>query len=401
MICLLYILRLWSNAGKEIGEFIDYKLNRHFGRRTPSYLPRAAVHDYLVGRVKLGDVRKFIRFRTAVRWVDFGEQQFKVMVEDLTTDIIEHLSFDYVIVASGHYSTPNIPDFDGITQFPGRVLHAHDFRGADEFVGQHVLIIGSSYSAEDIALQLYKYGARAITISYRTRPMRYKWRENIKEVPLLVHMQGRMAHFRDGTTSDAEIDSIIFCTGYRHHHSFMSEHLRLRCPSHLLYPPNLYKGVFWVNQPNLVYLGMQSLVFSFNMFDVQTAFVRDVILSRLILPDVNIRQVDTDQWQVREAKIEVGDEQFDFQTEYVRDLLQQCHSPLLLDVDRINALIHKLKEDKQNNILTYRDQPFRSIFTGERAPIIMDRLPWLKIMDGSLEGFLTRTFVDEDDLKST
>ena len=36
--------------------------------------------------------------------------------------------FDYVIVASGHYSVPNIPTFAGIEEFPGHVLHAHDFR---------------------------------------------------------------------------------------------------------------------------------------------------------------------------------------------------------------------------------------------------------------------------------
>ena len=37
-------------------------------------------------------------------------------------------TFDYVIVASGHYSVPNVPTFPGIEKFPGRVMHAHDFR---------------------------------------------------------------------------------------------------------------------------------------------------------------------------------------------------------------------------------------------------------------------------------
>jgi cation diffusion facilitator CzcD-associated flavoprotein CzcO len=32
----------------------------------------------------------------------------------------------------------------------GRVMHAHDFRVADEFAGKRLLMIGSSYSAEDI-----------------------------------------------------------------------------------------------------------------------------------------------------------------------------------------------------------------------------------------------------------
>ena len=65
-------------------------------------------------------------------------------------------TFDYVVVANGHFSTPNIPEFPGIGGFPGRVMHSHDFRDAREFAGKKVLLIGSSYSAEDLAMQCIK-----------------------------------------------------------------------------------------------------------------------------------------------------------------------------------------------------------------------------------------------------
>ena len=42
--------------------------------------------------------------------------------------MLDSETFDYVIVASGHYSVPNVPTFPGIEKFPGRVMHAHDFR---------------------------------------------------------------------------------------------------------------------------------------------------------------------------------------------------------------------------------------------------------------------------------
>ena len=35
-------------------------------------------------------------------------------------------------------------------------MHAHDFRDASEFKGQRLLLVGASYSAEDIALQCIK-----------------------------------------------------------------------------------------------------------------------------------------------------------------------------------------------------------------------------------------------------
>ena len=37
----------------------------------------------------------------------------------------------------------------------GRVLHAHDMRDATEFKGKDLLLIGTSYSAEDIASQCW------------------------------------------------------------------------------------------------------------------------------------------------------------------------------------------------------------------------------------------------------
>ncbi|TGQ76309.1 NAD(P)/FAD-dependent oxidoreductase, partial [Mesorhizobium sp. M8A.F.Ca.ET.208.01.1.1] len=91
--------------------------------------------------------------------------------------------FDNVVVASGHFSVPNVPYFEGFSTFNGRILHSHDFRDAMEFKGKDILIIGRSYSAEDIGSQCYKYGAKSITSSYRSKPMGFKWPENWKEVP--------------------------------------------------------------------------------------------------------------------------------------------------------------------------------------------------------------------------
>ena len=127
--------------------------------------------DYLQGRWKQEDVRKWIKFRTVVRDVEFNQDKdtFSVIVKDLVEDKVqEPEEFDYVIVATGHFSVPHVPDFPGIERFPGRVLHAHDFRDKNEFSGKTLLLIGSSYSAEDIALQCIKYGASKVIITWRS-----------------------------------------------------------------------------------------------------------------------------------------------------------------------------------------------------------------------------------------
>ncbi|HIE89989.1 MAG TPA: NAD(P)/FAD-dependent oxidoreductase, partial [Gammaproteobacteria bacterium] len=176
---------LWSNGPKECLEFADYTFEEHFGRPIASYPPRAVLWDYIKGRVEKAGVRSQIRFCSPVRRVHYNEDKdnFSVTVQNLVEGHSYTEEFDYVIVASGHFSTPNVPDFEGLATFNGRVMHAHDFRDALEFKDKDLLIIGTSYSAEDIGSQCYKYGAKSITVSHRTGPMGFHWPDNWEEVP--------------------------------------------------------------------------------------------------------------------------------------------------------------------------------------------------------------------------
>jgi len=156
---------LWSNGPKECLEFPQYTFEEHYGKPIPSFPPREVLFDYLQGRWKKEDVKKHITFSTVVRDVVYNKEKdnFTVVVKDLLKDkVLDGQEFDYVIVASGHYSVPNVPSFPGIDKFPGRVLHAHDFRDANEFAGKTLLLVGASYSAEDIALQCIKSGATCV-----------------------------------------------------------------------------------------------------------------------------------------------------------------------------------------------------------------------------------------------
>ena len=105
-----------------------------------------------------------------------------VASRDNEKNSISSEEFDFVAVSTGHFSTPNMPFFEGAETFTGRLMHAHDFRDAEQFTGQDILIVGSSYSAEDIALQCHKYGAKSVTISYRSAAMGFKWPDTMQEV---------------------------------------------------------------------------------------------------------------------------------------------------------------------------------------------------------------------------
>src|SRR5262245_61219076 len=112
---------LWSNGPKECLEFADYPFDEHFGAAIPSFPPREALYDYITGRAKKSNVRSAIRFDTSVRRVTFSDNIFSVVSESHADGSIRTEEFDWVIVATGHFSTPNLPEYPGFATFPGRI----------------------------------------------------------------------------------------------------------------------------------------------------------------------------------------------------------------------------------------------------------------------------------------
>lgn len=375
---------LWSNGPKECLEFADYTFDEHFDQPIASYPPRAVLWDYIKGRVEKADVRQYIRFNTPVRQVSYCPQsrQFTVTAHDHGSDSTSSELYDHVIVASGHFSTPSVPFFEGFEGFNGRILHAHDFRDAVEFKDKDILLIGSSYSAEDIGSQCYKYGARSITSSYRTRPMGFDWPKNWQEKPLLTKVDGDTAYFVDG--SSKRIDAIILCTGYLHHFPFLDEELRLKT-SNRLWPLGLYEGVAFVEQPGLFYLGMQDQWYTFNMFDAQAWFVRDVILGRIVTPAKPAMEAAIQTWSRREALLKSDEQMIRYQGDYIKSLIEQTDYPSF-DIEGVNQTFLQWEQHKHNDILTFRDHSYRSLMTGTQAPA--HHTPWLEAMDDSLDAYL-------------
>lgn len=376
---------LWSNGPKEALEFADYSFEEHFGKPISSYPPRTVLWDYIKGRAEKANVKDLVRFNTAIHDVTFDEdtQQFTVRACDYTSQQTYEECFDYVIVATGHFSTPNVPFYEGFDIFNGRILHAHDFRDAVEFKDQTVLIVGSSYSAEDIGSQCYKYGAKQIYSCYRSTPMGYDFPENWEEKYKLLHVDKDTAYFGDG--SSAQVDAIILCTGYLHHFPFLPDELCLKTKNRL-YPLGLYEGVVWEKNPRLFYLGMQDQWYTFNMFDAQAWYVRDVILGTIPLPEPAAMAEASKKWHAQEVKLNTPEELIEFQGKYVQHLIEQTDYPTF-DIERVNQIFLEWIEDKQEDLMQFRDRTYPSVITGNMAE--PHHTPWLEALDDSLETYLS------------
>jgi trimethylamine monooxygenase len=134
-----------------------------------------------------------------------------------------------------------------------------------------------------------------------------------------------------------------------------------------------------------MYIGMQDQYYTFNMFDAQAWYARDVMMGKIKLPSAQEMHADTLKWREMEEKVADPEMGIDFQTEYMRDLLAPTDYPRL-DIDKVAALFKEWEHHKVEGILTYRNHSYPSVVTGNMAPV--HHTPWMKAMDDSLEAFL-------------
>ena len=72
--------------------------------------------------------------------------------------------FDHLVVCNGHHWDPRWPEYPG--EFTGRYIHSHDFKRADPFEDERVLVIGGGNSACDCAVETSRISERT-DISWR------------------------------------------------------------------------------------------------------------------------------------------------------------------------------------------------------------------------------------------
>jgi len=213
--------------------------------------------------------------------------------------------------------------------------------------------------------------------------MGFHWPDNFRTVPLLENVSGRTCTFKGGDKVD--VDAIIMCTGYQHHFPFMDPSLRLNTTNRL-WIDSLHEGVVWPSNPQLMYLGMQDQWFTFNMFDAQAWYARDVILGKLALPDAKAMAAEWQRWRDAEDNMEKTDEaMIRYQANYVERLIKQTDYPSF-NIEGVVKCFLEWEHNKHENIMTFRDKAHTSLMTGTLAPV--HHTPWLKAYDDSIACYV-------------
>src|SRR5690625_4899131 len=152
-----------------------------------------------------------------------------------------------------------------------------------------------------------------------------------------------------------------------------------------IYPDHIYKGFFFQDLPQLIYLGMQDQYYTFNMFDTQAWLARDYMMGKFEMPSKEERRKDIDAWLEEYAKVKTANDDVDFQAAYIKDLISYTDYPDF-NVDKVGEMLKEWWQDKEDNILTNRDKNFRSLVTGTKAE--EHHTNWMDELDDSKKRYL-------------
>ncbi|KAK3392702.1 thiol-specific monooxygenase [Podospora didyma] len=221
--------------------------------------------------------------------------------------------FDALVVATGHYNVPWLPDdIPGLleygTRFPGRIVHSKHFRGGEQFKGGKVVVVGGSVSAHEIIHEVLPFAQHPVYASLRGDPIpSFGWapfqHPHIslrKKIERLDPVTGTV-HFVDGSSVE-NVDHIVFATGYTFSLPFIP-HVQERIKKVYRRLPGVYQHTFDILDPSLTFVGMLGGGFTFRIYEWQAIAVARHLAGRAkALPPISEQQ----KWESRRVAARGG-----------------------------------------------------------------------------------------------
>jgi len=122
--------------------------------------------------------------------------------------------FDFVAVCTGQFSDKNIithPGQDDFTAAGGTVIHSSEYTDSAMAGGKHVVVLGGSKSATDIAVNAAKNGAKSVTLVYREPVWRIPYFVGGINFKRLLYMRAQEQQFNSwGRSALARVIAAVF-----------------------------------------------------------------------------------------------------------------------------------------------------------------------------------------------
>lgn len=268
-----------TNITKDTMRFANFAMPENY----PTYPTKDQICEYINNYAEtIDDVS--VHLGAEVKSLDKQDNERWLLITD--TDEVFH--FDAVIIASGHFDKPAIPNTPGINEwhklYPGEVTHSKFYIDSTPFKDKTVLVVGSSASGTDLCLQIL---TQAKTIYNSTRDVEST---NFAPVIPIAEISKYDPEKREVICTNGEvysgIESVIFCTGYLYEFEFLKAY-QIELIKDGKYVMNLFKNLFYAQDPSIAFLSIPKNIVPFPFSESQSAVVARVFSGRLHLPSID------------------------------------------------------------------------------------------------------------------
>jgi cation diffusion facilitator CzcD-associated flavoprotein CzcO len=199
--------------------------------------------------------------------------------------------YDAVVVGSGHYSVPFIPDIPGAsewnTKHPGSVSHSKYYRIPETYSDKKVIVVGNSASGLDISSQIATVCSAPLFLSSKSESYLaagFKANPNIENVPEIIKFDAnsKSITLKNGRVEHG-VDAVLFCTGYLYSLPFL-EALDPNPIGDGTRVEHTYQHLFYSPDPTLTFLTLPQKIIPFPLAEAQAAVLARVFSGRLSLP---------------------------------------------------------------------------------------------------------------------
>jgi len=290
-----FVSPMYDRLETNIPKFLMQYSDKTFPKDSQLFPSHETVTQYLEEYGE--DVRDLVKFQIQVLDVrlqksDAAQEYWMVKTKHLQWQHQSEVRYDAVVVASGHYNVPYVPDIRGIArwnaEYPEVISHSKSYRKPEDFQDKKVIIVGNAASGVDIGAQIGTVCKLPLLFSERSASYLSPGAEAYKEeVPEMIDFLpsttcSRAVRFADGRV-EQDIDAIVFCTGYLYSYPFLGS----------LDPPiisdgkrvqHVYRHIFYNDRPTLAFVGLPQKIIPFITSEAQAAVISRVWSGRLNLP---------------------------------------------------------------------------------------------------------------------
>ncbi|KAJ5280310.1 hypothetical protein N7478_005682 [Penicillium angulare] len=282
--------KLETNIPKDLMKFSD----QSFPEEAQLFPTHGTVKNYLDNYST--DVKGFIKFNTQVKNLRLHDA--KLSNWDLTTANLHNGSettstYDAVVVASGHFTVPYLPDVPGIQAWDkaylGAISHSKFYDSAQYFRDRKVVVVGNSASGLDIGAQINEFSKGKVIVSQKAPSYLASSMPSDKlirpEIALFLSPTeyDRGIQFADGHIEE-QVDAVVFCTGYFYSFPFLSS-LQPPVVTDGLRTRNVYQQLFYIEHSTLAFPVLPQRIIPFPVSENQAAVLSRVWSGRISLPE--------------------------------------------------------------------------------------------------------------------